>query len=416
MNTITLPPSPVADEAEQAIVSALLSYPAQVAPTLVGTRLTPDQFALPDCKMLVETVLDRWGKREPLDLVSVASALSGRLEPARVFELSNFSPIPSAVEGWAETVKDCASRRRVLELCLAQLKRVATSTAPELLAGLSQDVAALSAPEDGKSGSLRDHLAELLANLQQPVSQNQVPTGWPELDKLSPVQRGDFVIIAAEAKGGKSTLALSYLAEVAKRGQAVLLCSLEMPALEVTQKLLARTSGVSLQRMQQRSFIGSDMDRMDWATRTMSEWRTEIRADCHDLGSILAAARLAKARHPDLAVVCVDYLQLVRAPKSRGDNREREVAEVSRSLRLLAMELDCVVLALSQLNDDGKLRESRAIGQDATAVWKLSQTEEQDRDVRELYIPAQRNGESHVSCRLGFRGDISWFGSCDRRA
>lgn len=408
--TFTLPAPPVAEEAEQAIVSALLSYPAQVAPVLVGAGLQPEHFALSDCRLLVGTILARWADRLPLDIIAVASATKDQLATARVFELSNYSPLPSAVEGWAETVKDYAGRRKMIDLCMQQLRRVPDQSANELAASLAHDVAALASPEGAKATSIREHLAALLDDLQRPAAQNQMPTGWPDLDRISPVNRGDYVIIAAEAKGGKSTLALSYLSEVAKRGLPVLLCSLEMPASEITQKLLARASGVAMQRMQRRELTALDMQRIEIAMEEMAGWKAEIRADCFDLGAILGAARLAKARYPDLAMVCVDYLQLVRGPRAKGESREREVAEVSRSLRLLAMDLDCVVVALSQLNDDGRLRESRAIGQDATAVWRLAETEDKARDARRLAIPVQRNGESNIVCQLGFRGDISWFG------
>ena len=79
---------------------------------------------------------------------------------------------------------------------------------------------------------------------------------------------------------------------------------------------------------------------------------------------------------------------------------------------MLAMELDCVVVALSQLNDDGKLRESRAIGQDATAVWAIGKHDgdESADDERTLYIPIQRNGQSGVSCQLEFLGQFAHFG------
>jgi replicative DNA helicase len=179
-----------------------------------------------------------------------------------------------------------------------------------------------------------------------------------------------------------------------------------MPSADVSEKLLARTSNVNLGRMFHRNFRDSDVASIKTAVETMSKWQLEIRDDCHDLGQILTAARLAHARKP-LKMLVVDYLQLVKGSRNNGDSREREVAEVSRQLRLLGLDLGCVVVALSQLNDDGRLRESRAIGQDATAVWAVRESQEEG--CRDIYIPAQRNGESGVACELVFRGEYSSF-------
>jgi replicative DNA helicase len=198
------------------------------------------------------------------------------------------------------------------------------------------------------------------------------------------------------------------MAEVLKRGLPALLLSLEMPVRDICEKMLARQSSVRLDTMYARNFSEMDLSRIAHANATMKAWNCEIRADCFDLPAILAAARKAKAAEPDLALVVVDYLQLVRGPN--GDSREREVAEVSRNLRLLALELDCVVVALSQLNDEGKLRESRAIGQDATAVWIINLDDESEENMRTIKIPIQRNGQSGVSCALQFRGTHAHFG------
>jgi replicative DNA helicase len=145
---------------------------------------------------------------------------------------------------------------------------------------------------------------------------------------------------------------------------------------------------------------------MQHAIMKMSKWDLEIRDDCHTLGSIVASARMSHARKP-ITLMVVDYLQLVRGDRNNGDSREREVAEVSRTLRLLALELNCVVVALSQLNDDGRLRESRAIGQDATAVWAVSDSSNEGH--KSIQIPAQRNAESNVGCELEFRGEYASF-------
>jgi replicative DNA helicase len=160
--------------------------------------------------------------------------------------------------------------------------------------------------------------------------------------------------------------------------------------------------------MYTRKFNEGDARKLHEATVAMSRWNLEVRDDVYSIDQIAASARMSHARKP-LTMLVVDYLQLVRGPKiGRGDSREREVAEVSRTLRLLSLELGCVVVALSQLNDDGRLRESRAIGQDATAVWSVQPSESGD-EYKNVQIPAQRNAESGVGCDLLFEGKFASF-------
>ena len=234
-----------------------------------------------------------------------------------------------------------------------------------------------------------------------------MPTTWKSLDRISPVRMGDYVVIAAPAKGGKSTLALSYVAEACKQGYSVLIASLEMPQGDVVEKLLAREARVTLGSLYSRVFSDSDNRKIFEGAKRMAVWNLEIRDDLYSIDQIAAAARMSHARK-SLSILVVDYIQLVRGPKNLGgSSREREVAEVSRTLRLLSLELGCVVIGLSQLNDDGRLRESRAIGQDATAVWAVMDSEEAG--CKQVQIPAQRNAESGVSCDLLFEGQYSSF-------
>jgi replicative DNA helicase len=114
------------------------------------------------------------------------------------------------------------------------------------------------------------------------------------------------------------------------------------------------------------------------------------------------------AKSPDgLGVLFVDYIQLVRCDLGKDSSREREVAEVSRSLRLLGIELGCLVISITQLNEQGKARESRAIGQDATAVMVVKLSDEAE--FREISIPIQRNGPCGVSANLRFHGKTATF-------
>jgi replicative DNA helicase len=111
-----------------------------------------------------------------------------------------------------------------------------------------------------------------------------------------------------------------------------------------------------------------------------------------------------------LSLLFVDYLQLVRCDLGREGTREREVAEVSRSLRLLGLELNCLVISITQLNEQGKARESRAIQQDATAIVAIKMEEgKENSENRTIVIPYQRNGPCGVQTSLRFNGRTASF-------
>lgn len=192
--------------------------------------------------------------------------------------------------------------------------------------------------------------------------------------------------------------------------KGIMIVSLEMSSAQVIDRLVARLGQVSLRTLAEGVKTQADMNALQRAMTMLHAAPLVIRDDLHDISSIVAAAR-SMAKSPDgLAILFVDYIQLVRCDLSsqRDSTREREVAEVSRRLRLLGLELGCVVFAITQLNEQGKARESRAIGQDATCVMVVKLTEEAGQE-REVAIPIQRSGPCGVSCNLGFNGKTATF-------
>jgi replicative DNA helicase len=407
--TIDPMPMPTCPQIEAGVAGTLLQYPMQVVPMLVGAGIDHRHFHDFAASTIVAEVMRRWSEGTSTDWISVSHALAKDVPIPTVTNLATGPALVSVVPEWLVTVRDYALRRELIRSCHANARLASEEDGRSALASITHDVSILGQSGDSGGHSIKEGLTELLRSFADGDVKQGIPTGWPELDRISPVRRGDMVVIAAQAKGGKSTLALSYMAEVCRRGLPALMLSLEMPSRDIIEKMLAREARVRLDTMYARTFGAPELSRIAQANKAMSEWQADIRSDCYDLPAIIAAARASKAQRPDLALVVVDYLQLVKGPQ--GDSREREVAEVSRSLRMLAMELDCVVVALSQLNDEGKLRESRAIGQDATAVWAIGKQEEDaEDDRRTLHIPIQRNGQSGVSCQLEFLGQFASFG------
>jgi replicative DNA helicase len=191
--------------------------------------------------------------------------------------------------------------------------------------------------------------------------------------------------------------------------KGILIISLEMPASQIIDRLVAKLGNVRLRTLAEGVKTPVDMTAVARATQVIASSKLVIRDDLHDIGAIVATAR-AMAKSPDgLGVLLVDYIQLVRCDLGRESTREREVAEVSRALRLIGLELGCLVIGITQLNEQGKARESRAIQQDATCIMAIKIHEEEGSEIRKISIPFQRNGPCGVGTELRFNGKTASF-------
>jgi replicative DNA helicase len=186
----------------------------------------------------------------------------------------------------------------------------------------------------------------------------------------------------------------------------VLIVSLEMPASQIIDRLVARIGNVSLRSLAEGVKTEGELTGMQKALNVLHKSDLIIRDDLYDIGSICSVARAMSKTTMGLRVLFVDYIQLVRCELGKDGTREREVAEVSRSLRLLGLELGCLVIGITQLNEQGKARESRAIQQDATCIMAIEIDGEENRKVS---IPFQRNGPCGVSTHLRFNGRTASF-------
>jgi replicative DNA helicase len=183
--------------------------------------------------------------------------------------------------------------------------------------------------------------------------------------------------------------------------KGVLIISLEMPASQIIDRLVARLGNVSLRALAEGVKSEGELQGMQRALNVLHKAPLIIRDDLYDIGSICSVARAMSKSTMGLGVMFVDYIQLVRCQLGKDASREREVAEVSRSLRLLGLELGCLVIGITQLNEQGKARESRAIQQDATCIMAIDIDGEENRKVN---IPFQRYCPCGVSTHLRFNG------------
>lgn len=392
-------------EAEQGVLGAMLLSSSMVLD--IVEILTPDDFYNPAHTLIYRAIIDLFAESSEIDPVIVAA----RLERAGELERVGGSPylhtliatVPTAANAryYAEIVEEKATLRRLVDAGtrVVQLGYEGAEGAEvdAVVDMAQQEVFAIT-----RDKSAEDY--EVLADIIQPtideidmiaanggLSQG-VPTGFVDLDKLTQgLHGGQMIIVAARPGVGKSTLALDFVRSCSiKHGKAAVIFSLEMSKTEITMRLLSAETEVKLSDMRSGSMDDAEWERLASRVGEISDAPLFIDDSSNmTMMDIRAKARRLKQKH-DLELIVVDYLQLMSSGK-KVESRQQEVSEFSRSLKLLAKELDVPLVAISQLNRGPEartdkrpqisdLRESGSLEQDADMVMLLYRPDSQDRD------------------------------------
>lgn len=418
-------------QAEQAVLGGILLDNAGMA--LVEPILAPEDFYVPAHGPIFEAMVALSARREPIDVVTVSAQLRSmsRLNAVGgaqyIGELTDTIPTIAHIESHARIVADHARVRRLVDVFLAGIAEASGGmTADELCAFAEARVMAATARRDERAMvPLADGLLEEIDRFEAVALGTQQPggttTGFDELDDLiSRMHPGQSILIAARPAMGKSALVVNIAANAAEeQRKPVLIFSLEMPTSEVVRRMLASRGKIDQTMIRRGRLPADDTTRMFnaandlhglpvWIDDTAEITVQEIRAKC----------RRIKQKHGEIGLVVIDYLQLVRvARESRAGNREQEVSEISRSMKILAKEIGAPVITLSQLNRGPEeradhrpvladLRESGAIEQDADVVMFIYRdviyNKKTDRpDEAEIIVAKQRNGPTDT-VRLRF--------------
>lgn len=279
--------------------------------------------------------------------------------------------------------------------------------------------------------SVSDAIKKTIHRIEELAGQDKevtgVSTGFHDLDKkTSGLQPSDLIIVAARPSMGKTTFAMNLVENaLLLEEKPVLVFSLEMPAEQIMMRMLASLSRVNQTSIRTARLQDQDWGRIQASVKSLHEKNNLYIDDSSGLTPMEVRTRARKlAREKGgISMIMVDYLQLMRVP-SLTDNRTLEIAEISRSLKALAKELQCPVVALSQLNRgleqradkrpiNSDLRESGAIEQDADLIMFIYRDEVYDENselkgVAEIIIGKQRNGPIGTT-RLTFQGEYSRF-------
>ena len=415
------PPNDTA--AEQAVLGAMMLSRTAIADVIETLRGAGD-FYRPAHQDIYEAILGMYGRGKPVDPVTLADELRERGDLVRVggapYLHTCVNEVPAAANGahYAGIVRDCAVLRHLLEA--TDRTRQAIYAAKGEAAGIVDEAqAAIAAVLDGdgdRRGTLvgddQEEYLDRLEHLQKDGRSLGIPTGFIDLDSLTGgFQPGQVIIVAARPALGKSTLALDFARSCSiVHGLPSVLFSLEMGRDEIKHRLFSAQGRIALHHIRQQGGMTAE----DWS-RFASVMPRVTGAPLHiddspnqSLARIQARCR-ALQQTSGLRMIIIDYLQLMQSGTGRRtENRQQEVSDMSRNLKLLAKDLDVPVVVLSQLNRgpeqraDKKpmlsdLRESGSIEQDADMVILLHREDAYDKDSprageADLIVAKNRNG------------------------
>ena len=425
-------------DAEAALLSAVL-VDNQVLNEIVDSVSAPD-FYKSAHRVVYNGMIELSKNDEPIDLVTLAEWLRKKKKLQKAgggaYLSKLIEQVPAAVNAvhYADIVREKAVLRFLIEHANAIVKRCQdeTGNSREVIDYVERSLLEIIRRDTRSSlikvADLIDGSIDVLEKRQaNPGRSTGIESGFGELDTLtSGFQASDLIILAARPSVGKTALVLNFASHAAVRnGYTVGIFSLEMSKEQLVMRLLCAESRVSSNQLKTGFISVESWEHITSAADRLA--RSPIFIDDspdNTIMSIRAKARRLKMEH-GLDLLIVDYLQLMRLPE-KSDRRDLEIAEISKSLKALARELDIPVMALSQLNrqlemrDDKRprladLRESGALEQDADlvllihreAVFQKARTAASD-DSAELIIAKQRNGPTG-SLFLTFLDHISRF-------
>lgn len=416
---------PFSLESEQACLGACLTGKEALLEcvTIFGNT---EPFYETKHQVIYELMVGMWRDGIPVDLRTVCQRISdsGLVEKcgsvAYVSWLPDACPAASGVEYFAQIVMEKWELRRMVSVCTRIVSDIyADQSQPEvLISSAEQEVLAVRRKAGQDTATMKTLVMRATDAIERVyVSGGEIgglPTGLKDLDRATDgLHPGELIILAGYPGSGKTALAINIAEHNSLTDRIpVGIFSLEMSAERLVQRMIGSQSRINM-----RSVRGGKMSEKDFKAMTMATARLSSAPIhfCDKTGLSISQVR-ARARgmiQKDVKLFIVDYLQLLTGIGKQDQNREQEVSSISRGLKQMAGEFNVPVIALSQLNDDGKLRESRAIGQDADSVWRLKADDNDSRSVR-LEIVKQRDGEAPTFVDLTFLKEFTRFENASR--
>ncbi len=429
-------------EAEQSVLGSML-IDKEVIP-VVMELLKPEDFYRPDHREIYEVIIELFDRAQPIDLITVSERLKlhGKLELVGGLEyLSNIAtavPTTANIKNYSKIVEEKALLRKLIKASsdIVDLGFNASEEVSYILDKAEQNIFDILQKRSSQGFvPIKDVLVDTFNKLEELYNNKGnitgIPTGFTDLDfKTSGLHNSDLILIAARPAMGKTAFALNLAQNAAVQSHVpVAVFSLEMSREQLVNRMLCGEAMVDSNKMRTGKLEDNDWQKVAKALGPLSEAPiyiddtpgvsiTEIRAKCRRL----------KLEH-NLGLVIIDYLQLMQGSRTKSDNRQQEISEISRSLKILAKEINVPVICLSQLSRAPEartdhrpilsdLRESGAIEQDADIVMFLYRDdyynpETDKKNIAELIIAKHRSG-STGTIELVWLGQYTKFANLEK--
>ena len=430
-------------EAEQAVIGSMLTDKEAVVSAI--EFLSDNDFYREDNKLIFSAMMNLYGKGEPIDIITLKTELAsmGKLEAIGgleyLAELPEKVPTTANVDKYIKIVEEKATLRTLIRTAneLLTLGYDPTQEVEELMDNAEKKLFSVMQSRNEKSySSMKDILVDTFIELEELYNRKQhitgVPTGFIDLDyKTAGLHGSELILVAARPAMGKSAFALNIATNAAVRANTpVAIFSLEMSKEQMANRILCSEALVDSNKVRTGKVEDDDWSKLAQASGILSEAQIFI-DDTPGISIMEIRTKCRKMKmEKDIGLVVIDYLQLVQASNKRSGSREQEIAEISRSLKILAKEINVPVIALSQLSRAPEqrpdhrpmlsdLRESGSIEQDADIVMFLYRDDYYNQDsekknVAEVILAKHRAG-STGTVELAWLGSFTKFANLENR-
>ena len=429
-------------EAEQAVIGSMLTDKDAIISAIEMLKI--EDFYREDNKTIYEAIFNLYNRAEPVDVITLKDELSsmGKLEAVGgleyLAELPEKVPTTANVDKYIKIVEEKSLMRQLIKTAndIISLGYDETQEVEFLMDQAEKRIFDTIQNRNQKGYvSIKDILVDTFTNLEQLYNQKGhitgVPTGFSDLDyKTAGFHNSDLILVAARPAMGKSAFALNIATYAATKAKVpVAIFSLEMSKEQLTNRILCSEAMVDSNKVRTGKIDDDDWAKLADASGVLAESKIFI-DDTPGISVMEIRAKCRKLKlEQDIGLVVVDYLQLVSGTGKRNSSREQEIAEISRSLKILAKEINVPVVALSQLSRAveqradhrpmlSDLRESGSIEQDADIVMFLYRDDYYNEDsekknIAEVIIGKHRSG-STGSIELLWLGNYTKFANIDR--
>ncbi len=433
-----IPPHNV--EAEQSVLGAMILDKEAII--VVTEVLKNEDFYKEAHKEIYEAIIDLYNKDEPVDLVTLSEELSqrGTLEAlggaTYLSDLSTSGVLTSNAKYYAKIVAEKALLRRLIKASAEIVEKGYEAEEPDMLLDLAEKNIFDISQNTNKDGfsPIKEVLLETFDKIEELYSSEGgitgLSTGFNDLDrKTSGLQKSDLILIAGRPAMGKTAFSINVCQNAAIRsGASVAIFSLEMSEDQLVQRMLSAESHIEITKLRNGQLTEDEWPKLANAMGPLAQAKVFI-SDIPGINvmEMRAMCRRLKMEH-GLDLIMIDYLQLMES-HIKSDSRQQEISAISRALKILAREMDCPVIALSQLSRAPELRadhrpilsdlrESGAIEQDADIVMFLYRDEyyhpdSELKNMGEVIIAKQRNG-STGTVELAWLGPFTKFANLEK--